>query len=372
MKRVGSAALVAALTLTGLAAGTATSVASSAPVPIAKGLSNPRQMTISPNGNLYVALAGSGRLHAKHPGGCGGSPEEGIQCAGDTGGIERILGPGSAASGAGRQVQFGLMSVADKGSGAQDPAGSAAVGLDAVSFAPNGTEWGIITIIPPALLNNEPSWVKNENGRLVRFTSNGTVIPVVNVGAFSRAHPTAGHVVDSDPYGVLAFNDRVYVVDAAADTLLEWTQSKGLRIIHAFPHRNGDGSDGSFDTVPTSLATDGTHLFVGTLASFVPHQAKVYELTMAGKVVKTYGGFDQITSVAVDQGNIYLTEIFGGKQGPFDSSGNPNGLVIEIHKNGTKTGKRVPLPGGVAARNGHLYVSVFSIAAGLGQVWRIR
>ena len=365
--------MVAAVAMTTLGLGTASSTAASAPVKIAKGLSNPRQMAFSPGGALYVALAGSGRLHAKHPGGCAGSTEQGVSCVGDTGGIERVGSPGSAAAGAGRQVQYGLLSIADKGNGAQDPPGSAAVGLDAVSFAPNGTEWGIITIAPPGTLNNMPSWVKNESGRLVRFTSRGTVIPVANVGAFSLKHPTKGHAVDSDPYGVLALNDRVFIVDAAADTLLQWTKSGGLRIIHAFPHRNGNGSDGSFDTVPTSLATDGKHLFVGTLASFEPKQAKVYEMTFSGKVVKTWSGLDQVTSVAVDSsGNIYATEIFGGQQGPFDSKGNPNGLLVVLHKDGRKTAQRVPLPGGVAVRNGHLYVSVFSVAAGLGQVWRIR
>jgi hypothetical protein len=372
MKRACSAAFVSLIALTSLGVGTGSSLAASSPVPIAKGLANPRQIAFSPSGGLFVALAGSGRYHAKHPGGCATDPEGGIACAGDTGGIERVVSPGSASAGAGRRVQFGLFSIADKG-GPGDPAGSAAVGLDAVSFAPNGTEWGIITAAPPSALKGLPSSVKNGVGHLVRISSGGTVHPVVNVANFSLKHPTNGHSPDTDPYGVLAFNDRVYVADAAADTLLEWTAKGGLRIIHAFPHRNGDGSDGSFDTVPTSIATDGKHLFVGTLASFIPGQAKVYELTMGGKVVKTYAGFSQVTSTAVDEhGNIYVTEIFGGQEAPFDSAGKPNGLVVEAHTNGKRTSKRVPLPGGIAARNGHLYVSVFSITRDQGAVWRLR
>jgi hypothetical protein len=369
MKRARNAAVVAAIAVTSLGAAGLPATAAGGPTPIASKLSNPRQLTFSPGGTLYAALAGSGRLHAKHPGGCANDPEGGTGCVGDTGGIEAVFSPGGGSHAS--RVQYGIFSAADKGSGAQDPAGSAAVGLDALSFAPNGTEYGIITGSDPSTFKNEPSWVQREVGNLVRI-SNGTIYPLVNVLKYSRAHPTKGHAIDSDPYGVLAFNDRVYIADAAADTILEWTKSGGLHIIHAFPHRNGSGSDGSFDTVPTSLATDGKHIFVGTLASFEPGKAKIYELSFSGKVIKTYSGFSQITSIAYDAGNLYLTEIFGGQQGPFDSKGNPNGLVIEIHKDGHKTSKRVPMPGGVAARNGHLYVSVFSILADQGAIWRLR
>jgi hypothetical protein len=371
-RAAASATVVLLVTGMGVMAGGGTaSAAVGKPVPIASGLSNPRQMAFGPSGALYVALAGSGRLHAVHVGGCATDPEGGVSCVGDTGGVERIGSPSTAAAGAGKRVQWGLFSIADKGAGSADPPGSAAVGLDAISFAPDGTEWGIITPAPPAALNHMPTWVQREAGHLVRI-SNGVVFPVANIAAYSLAHPNAGHSPDTDPYGVLAFNDRVYVADAANDRIY-MVKNGVITTIHVFPHRTGDGSNGSFDTVPTSLATDGTHLFVGTLGSFIPGKAKVYEMTMSGHVTRTISGLSQVTSVAVTSSRVvYATEIFGGQQAPFDSHGAPNGRLVRIRPDGEHSSIAVPLPGGVATRGGHVYVSVFSIAVGAGAVWRLQ
>jgi hypothetical protein len=365
-----SAAAVLALSPAYALAGAAAPAASKGPVVLAKHLGNPRQLTITPDGTLLAALAGTGRWHATHKGQCVSSPEGGTSCIGDTGGIEQVTAVATAAAGAGARVQSGIFSIADKG-GKNDPPGSAATGLDAVSVAPNGTEWGIVTAAPKGKLGGEPRWVKNEVGHLVQI-SNGVIYPRANVQSFSEAHPNKGHPRDTDPYGVLALDDRVFVADAANNTVLVYRNGK-LKTLHVFPYRHGSGKDGSFDTVPTSLATDGKHLYVGTLASFIPNQAKVYELTFAGKIVRTIKHLSQVTSIAVTSGGTVLaTEIFGGKQAPFDNSGKPNGLLVSIHTNGKRYHWRVPLPGGVAARGGHVYLSVFSIGPTQGQIWRFR
>lgn len=345
--------------------------AASRPVTVAHHLANPRQITFAPDGTLYAALSGSGAWHAQHVGGCATGPEGGTVCGGDTAGIERVVQPGGSATA--NHAQWGLFSMADKGSGKQDPPGSSAVGVNAVSFAPDGTEWAIDTFGPPPVVKGLPSWVRKEAGHLLRIAADGTVMAVADVAHYSLAHPKPQHAPDTDPYGVLALNDRVFVVDAANDTLLVWRHGK-LSTLHVFPYRHGTGKDGSLDTVPTSLATDGKHLFVGTLASFVPGKAKVYELTLGGKVVRTFGGLSQITGVTTDgHGTLWVSELFGGQQGPFDSKGNPTGLVVKVRSDGSHSVvAHVVAPGGVGYSRGHLYVSTWSISPTLGDIERIR
>jgi hypothetical protein len=344
--------------------------AAGGPTALATGLANPRQITFGPDGALYVAVAGSGAYRAAHAGHCSTSPEIGTVCPGDTGGVVRVPSPGTAAAGSGRRVLAGLLSIADKG-GHGAPAGGQAVGLDSVTFASDGTEYGIFTYVPPAALSGLPEWVRNEDGKLVSIRG-GVVRVVADIGHYGITHPNPGHAPDSDPYGVLAAYGRIYVVDAANNTLLA-VENGRIRTLRVFPYRHGNGSDGSFDTVPTSIATDGKgHLYVGTLGSFAPGAARVYVLDRRGRLLRVIRHLDQVTGVAVGPGGtVYVSEIFGGQQGPFDKAGRPTGRIVSIRPDGTRFNRYAPHPGGVAVRGGHLYVSVFSVSPTLGKVIRL-
>src|SRR4051794_39285786 len=139
-------ALLVLATATAVAATTClASVAANAAAPkwttVASGLNNPRQLTFDNKGNLYVAEAGTGKLHASdQSGGCAAFPE-GESCAGNTASVTRIKNPAGMATT--RRVVKGLLSFA----GAD---GSGAVGVDAVSVAPlSGDIWAIETYGPP-------------------------------------------------------------------------------------------------------------------------------------------------------------------------------------------------------------------------------
>lgn len=342
-----------------------------APVALADQLRNPRQLAFAPDGSLYAAIAGSGSWHSRDHGGCGPGPEGPTVCAGDTGGILRVAKPGGAAAGTGRLVLRHVLSIGDQGA-ANDPPGSSAVGLDAVSFAPNGTEYAIVTFAPPPLLKGLPKSVQTEAGKLVRITKRGKVQPLADVAGYSLNHPEADHAPDTDPYGILALNRRVFIADAANDTLLQWRHGK-LTTVRVFPYRHGDGSDGSYDTVPTSLATDGKHLYVGALGSMIPGHASVYELGFGGKVIRQIPGLSQVTAVAANRhGQVWVAELFGGQSGPIDSNGRPTGLIVRIDPNGkTRTLTHLPAPGGVAVGHGHLYASTWSVSPTTGAVVRL-
>jgi hypothetical protein len=365
--------IAAALPL--LLAGPAGLVGSSAaapsePVQVASALSNPRQIAVAPDGSLYVAVAGSGAAGATHSGACGAG-EEGPACTGDTGSLVKITSPdGTAVQ---KVVASGLLSLANQGdeSDPTNPPGAAATGLDAVSVAPNGRIYGIFTHIPHAFLKGLPASVKHENGKLVRIGAGGKVTPLANVGRYSLNHPNKHHAPDSDPYGILATNHTIYLTDAANNTLLAFHKGK-LTTLRVFPYRHGSGKDGSFDTVPTSLAKDRKgHLYVGTLGSLIPGKGRVYELSRRLHVIKVVKHLSQVDAVAVTPtGRIYAAEIFGGQSGPFTGP-TPNGDVVTVTRGGSRTTTAVPLPGGVAVSGGHLYASEFSILAGAGTVDRL-
>jgi hypothetical protein len=366
------------LAVTPATAGSAGSAASapktSGPVTIAAGLANPRQIAVDQHGRLLVAEAGTGAFQAAHPGGCF-TAEEGTSCVGDTGVVTRITNPGKRTKAGDSPIASQILSVGGKGSGASDPAGAGATGIDAVSVAPNGNVFGIVTYIPKGL-KPEPRNVRRENGRLVQIV-NGTLKPIANIGRYSLNHPNKGHAKDSDPYGVLALNNKVYVTDAANNTLLV-VRNGHIKTLHVFPYRhgapgpNGLGKHGSFDTVPTSLAMDSKgHLYVGTLGSLIPGKGKVYEMTKSGHVIRVIKKLSQVAAVAVDpKGSVYAAEIFGGQQAPFGSAG-PNGKLVKIWTSGKRRSMSVPLPGGVAVTGGHIYVSELSINPTQGSVVRI-
>ncbi len=80
-----------------------------------------------PKGNLYVAEAGTGKLHATDQSGSCAAGPEGPSCAGNTASVTRIKNPAGMASS--RRVVKGLLSFAG-------PDGTGATGVDAVSVAP--------------------------------------------------------------------------------------------------------------------------------------------------------------------------------------------------------------------------------------------
>jgi hypothetical protein len=344
-------AAVAAVSTPAIAGATPTPTPSTAPVTVASGLHNPRQISVGPFGILAVAEAGSGNVGGTiHDIPCGNGPE-GPSCIGNSGSVTGILGAGSNHPLAVRVIN-GLMSAAA-------PDGSAAVGMDAVSFGSSGQLSGIFTKIPAPL----PQPLASQNGQLVNFTFQG-LQSIADIGDYSLAHPLPGHGPDSDPYGVLARGGVYYVADAANNTLMKVKKDGTISVIATFRH----GSDqGGIDGVPTSVAEHHGKLYVGELGSLAPGQGQITVLKPNGGVVKTIKGLTSVTSLAVaPNGDIYATEIFSGA--PFAS---PGALVKIPASGGPWVTTVLPTPGGVAVSCGHVYVSINSVSPTDGAVVRL-
>ena len=362
--QIGLAAAVAS------SMGGATGYASAAPTAtvtvVAQGLNNPRGLAFGLDGQLYVAEAGTGGKT------CISGPR-GPQCAGKTGSISRL------ASGSVNRVVTGLVSIAA-------PNGQGATGPDGLSRRGDGGMYTIIAgapqVVPPGLPAGITQALYDQLGQLIKVnTTNGDYKALAGVGAYDYAWANRHRGInpqypDANPYGVLALGNSIYVVDAGSNTLDIVGADGRVKIIALFPNPPVS------DAVPTCLdrGRDGA-LYVGELTGGgnTPGSANVYRVVPGQKPVVWQSGFTTITGCGFGaDGSFYVTEFQTGGLG----APSPAGDVIRILKNGIRqtlgTGQLFLPNGFLAAKDGSIYVSNWSVMPGTssqgsptGQVVRI-
>ena len=336
---------------------------------IATGLNNPRQMAFGPRGALFVTEAGLGA----------GNETDGVQVGiGPTASVTMISQPASAHP-TQRRILTGLTSA-----GSQEGDEVEAIGPDGISFSSRGANGSMYLSYGghtgPGL------------GLLVQYSLTGTPTTIADVGTFSMGW-TADHAdlweefPDANPYGMLATQGHLYVVDAAANTLNEVMANGDVKVLAYFPNYADLG--GIRDAVPTAVVQgpDGA-LYIGTLAlaerfaigsgqaiiyRVDPSQTNPDDLDTILHVATPWGtGFDTITAMAMgSDGYLYATEMFGGAGFTGDVVRVPFGNPDQKERFGEG---QVTLPTGIAAGPGGVYVSSFgsSTQAGQGQVVRFR
>ena len=375
--RVRPRALVAAALAAVLAAVLVPAIAAadSSVTVVASGLNNPRGIAIAPNGRIFVAEAGSGGA-----GPCIADPEGGEACLGASGAIARVW-PGGV-----RRVVTGLPSLA-----AAD--GSGAIGPHKLSFLGRGNLYVTIGFggspDDRATLGTGGARL----GTIVRaVVGNGKVRKVEDLVAYEAANNPdqgdPGSEVDSNPYGILATPHGVFTTDAGGNDLL-FTNRRGrtstVAVLHAAmveaPPFLGlpPGTQIPMQAVPTGVArgADGA-LYVSQLTGFpFPVGGSSIWRVVPGQDPTVFAdGFTNVVDIASDRhGNLYVVEIAkDGLLAGFDS-GDFTGRLVKVAPDGTQTTLlESPLfaPGGVAVgRDGAVYVTNVSIAAGGGQVLRI-
>jgi hypothetical protein len=227
-------------------------------------------------------------------------------------------------------------------------------------------------------------------GRLMHTRLGGTPRSTADVQAYENANDPDGQGQDSAAYSVLALRDRVLVVDAAGNDILQLRHGR-LSTFAVLPNVQDGGCAGraneagttGCDAVPTGLAAgpDGS-IYVGGLSGLVPGSGRVYQLDgRTGRVLRQWGGLTAVTGVAVGpDGSVYASQLFTafGPTG-FDFT---TGKVTRLRPDGTRTDTTVPAPSGLAVCGHDLYVSAWSTSpaggAGVpgtdssGQVWRLR
>ncbi len=133
--------------------------------------------------------------------------------------------------------------------------------MDGISVLGNGGIYGIVGG------SSQQTGLPAPVGHLLKFSQAGQIHDIANVGDFDFAWTNLHFDLaprdfpDANPYGILALPDRLYVTDAAANTL-NLVQPNGSNEILAFFPNNIIA-----DATPTCVAKgpDGA-LYVGTLA----------------------------------------------------------------------------------------------------------
>lgn len=316
---LAAAVAVAIATASGAAAAPSSEI-------VASGLSNPRQLSLRPNGDLLIAENGPAQAGPPAP----------------VGAI-RVLTLHGKAQGALGTVAGGLLSVGS-------------VGPNGVSANGGGTAWTVNSI----------------NGLLSRVNPGGRVKDLVDLFAFEAENNPDGSIIESNPYAVLDLKDgRVLVADAAANAVIQ-VQGGTPSVFHVFEDVPATNCD-TVEFVPTSLAQarDG-NVYVGGLGGACeggegeePGAGTIVRLDANGEELNRCSGFTTVHGLAVDrEGYVYVSELFGFAVSKVDLA------------TCTVVGSQfVPLPAGLAVDDaGNVYVAAWSLSeeAGTGEIWRLR
>ncbi|MCE7006885.1 ScyD/ScyE family protein [Kibdelosporangium philippinense] len=315
---------------------------------IATGLDNPRGLTFSLDGDLYVAESGKGGTD-----GCFAGPE-GEACLGSSGAVTKI------AKGKQKRILTGLPSVAA-------PAGTNALGPTDVAVKGGSLAITVGLGSDPAQRGKLPEAAKG----LATLRTDGYrgLKTIADLGEYEATANPDGGLPDSNPTSLVVSPWGYTAADAGGNSLVGVGPGGHLFTVATFA--NHDGAQ----AVPTSVAQgpDGA-FYVGELTGvpFKPGSAKVYKV-WPGKEPKVFAdGFTNIIDVAFDQrGNLYVLEI--AKDG-LASGGPPVGALIKVNKDGsheTVLDTGLTAPGGLTIKDNAAYISNCGTCQGEGSVVKV-
>src|SRR4051812_3354522 len=300
------------------------------PVVVASKLDRPRGLAIAPDGTLYAALVGHG-----------GKPCNDEGCFGATGRVVRIGADRKA-----HTIAGGLLSMRGL------PDGFFSIGADQLALLPDGRLATAMTAefqgdrgAPPGAI---PRTLRGQVGHLIFVSPNGTKTIGPDIAAVERRDDPDGRGVVSNPYGVAAVGDAIYVSDSAGNDLLE-VRGDQVSLVATFPKEGDD------DPVPDALAAgpDGA-LYVGeyTGGSQRHGAARIWRVVPGQPPAVFAGGLTSISALAFGpDGSLYATELRLGD-------------VVRIAPDGSRTHiAGLHDPGGIAvAADGRVYVSNWTVA----------
>lgn len=335
------AALVLIAALAGAVAASAAKQAVGTVTVVASDLNNPRHVSASPSGAIYVAEAGRAGPA------CQGKGED-ATCFGRSGAI------GIYKNGGYQRVVKGLWSI-----GGQD--GSFTVGPDGVSVTRYGHFFVAMTGAPCDIYAGLNASQKSQIGRLLK-QSYGRVKALANLNRLECQNNYDKTDRNPNPYGVLAVEpNEAIIADAGANVVYKWRNGH-TRVLAVLPQ------NGKNHSVPTSVAMgpDG-YFYVGELVGEAEKEprknlARVFRIHPQTGALTVYAtGFNNISGLTFDrQGNMYVTEL-----SIHEAFEDPRGDVIRVAPDGTRTtfglGKLFFPAGAAIGADGHLYVSNWSV-----------
>lgn len=337
---------------------------SAGPVVVADGLNNPRQLSFAPNGDLYIAEAGTGGVGPCLDG------DEGEVCYGRTGSVTRIRG------GVATRVLTRLPSLAGAG-------GFGASGPSDIAVRRNGTY--LLTLglgSDPATRATLPGPARQLGTVLV-----GTLPAAGGVGGDLAAHEAAddpdGQGIDSNPTSVEIVGGKNYVIDAGANALLRQSGS-AISTVSVFENRMVPKPPFlpppglmPMQSVPTTVVggPDGA-LYVSELTGFPfpAGEARIWRVVPGSAPTVYASGLTNVTGLAFAGRTLYAVEFSSAGLLTVPEGEVPTGSLLRITPGASRhtvIAGGLTAPYGVAIRGGSAYVTTCGLCAWIGGVVKI-
>jgi hypothetical protein len=271
----------------------------------ATGLIQPRGLKFGPDGNLYVAEAGTGGSLTT----TGMCDQLGYR-GGFTARVSKI-----AANGSRTTVADNLASTTDNFDDT--------MGVSDVAFVGN-TLYALL-----AGAGCTHGHATNDNA-VLRVNTNGSTTLVANLSTYLATHPVVNQPSDLEPdgtwYNMIAVGGDLVAVNPNQGNIERITTTGTISRIVDFSINQGH-------IVPTAMTFDGD-LYVGNLGVFpiVQGSAKILKVTLTGQVTTFATGLTTVLGLALDSAHrLYVLE---NSTGPDDFPTPGTGKVVRITQSG--------------------------------------
>lgn len=218
-----------------------------------------------------------------------------------------------------------------------------------VSVAPDGTATDVLLGLPSYLVSPQRSdglyrVIPNGDSLWLVFSGSGKTTSgtywrnsiveldattlatrrVINLDEFEAANDPDGSGFDTNVADIAWGPDGVaYIVDAAGNDLLSWTEDDGLQVVTAWAD----------NPVPTAVeVADNGDLYVSFLATGMESEAAVIERWSDGALVETFTGLTAVTDIVLDGADLYAVEFVNYVE---DEAG--PGRVVKVTADGLTT-----------------------------------
>jgi hypothetical protein len=332
---------------------------------VASGLDNPRHLTFSATGDLYVAEAGKGGSVS-----CAVHPELGEFCLGFTGAVTKVRDDGPD-----DKVITGLPSILGEGGDALGPSDIAftggqkfvlSIGLGGSAdfrkaFDPDGAQLGTLV-----------------SGKL----NHGGWSLFADVLANEAAANPDGTDIDSNPTGIVRQGDGYLVADAGGNAVVRASHKGTFTTIAVLPPGSAlappdlglpPGTQIPTDSVPTSVVQgpDGAY-YISQLTGFPFEKgdANIWRVVPGEEPTVYASGLTNLTDLAfAADGTLYAVEI-----APEGLLAGPIGSLVKVTPGASEhqtVAEGLSSPYGVAVGSGVAYVTTCSVCVGSGEVIRV-